>query len=125
MPWVPVAQPERSQGGAMLTQEEKKLGKTLKKNVHLTPEELTGVNTREGLIQLLSSKNVNWSDLEPYKTVDDPKDYAEELPRDIVDACTPSAAMNHFIRDLLRDGYVHNHAHMYLAAYVVHFRRIK
>ena len=66
-----------------------------------------------------------WSDLEPYKTGYDPKDYADELPRDIVDACTPSAAMNHFIRDLMSNGYVHNHARMYLAAYIVHFRRIK
>lgn len=42
-----------------LTQDEKRLGKTLKKNVKLTAEELATVNTKKGLIKLLSSKNIN------------------------------------------------------------------
>ena len=42
-----------------LTQEEKILGKTLKGMVKLTNEELSAINTRKGLLQLLSSKNIN------------------------------------------------------------------
>ena len=42
-----------------LTPEEKRLGKTLKKNVRLTAAELAAVNSKEGLVQLLSAKNVN------------------------------------------------------------------
>lgn len=42
-----------------LTQEEKQLGKTLKKNVRLSEQELAEVTSKKGLIQLLSTKNVN------------------------------------------------------------------
>jgi len=42
-----------------LSPEEKRVGKTLKKNVDLTVEELEAVNTKKGLIQLLTSKNIN------------------------------------------------------------------
>ena len=66
-----------------------------------------------------------WQDTEPYKTGLSANDYAVELPQDIVTGTTPNACLNHFIRDLHETGYVHNHARMYLAAYVVHFRRIK
>ena len=41
--------------------EEKLLGKTLKKSVWLTEEELATINTRKGLIQLLARKNINIS----------------------------------------------------------------
>ncbi len=51
--------PKPSKQTSALTQEEKILGKTLKKSVHLTSEELAAVNTRKGLFQLLSTKNVN------------------------------------------------------------------
>jgi len=44
-----------------LTQEEKHVGKTLKKNVELTPEELNDINTKAGLIKLLSTKNIDVS----------------------------------------------------------------
>jgi polyphosphate kinase 2 len=40
-----------------LTQEEKRVGKTLKKA--LTEEDLTQVNSKKGLLQLLATKNVN------------------------------------------------------------------
>jgi len=66
-----------------------------------------------------------WQDAEPYKTGFSSSDYASELPQDIVTGTTPNACLNHFIRDLHETGYVHNHARMYLAAYVVHFRRIR
>jgi polyphosphate kinase 2 len=42
-----------------LSQEEKALGRTLKKSVRLTEDELNAVNTRRGLLELLSTKNVN------------------------------------------------------------------
>ena len=66
-----------------------------------------------------------WTDIEPYKTGFESNDYADELPADIAKAETPNACINHFIKDLTDTGYVHNHARMYLAAYVVHFRRVK
>ncbi|MFP6835989.1 MAG: polyphosphate kinase 2 [Pseudomonadales bacterium] len=48
-----------SGGGNALSSDEKILGKTLNKTLRLTPEELHLVNTRKGLIELLSSKHVN------------------------------------------------------------------
>lgn len=42
-----------------LTQEEKILGKTLKKTSTLTREELAAVSSKKGLLKLLSTKNVN------------------------------------------------------------------
>jgi len=66
-----------------------------------------------------------WTDIELYKTGFESNDYADELPADIAKAETPNACINHFIKDLTDTGYVHNHARMYLAAYVVHFRRVK
>jgi deoxyribodipyrimidine photo-lyase len=68
--------------------------------------------------------NAIWSDREPYKTGLSGEDYADELPQDIRQGRT-GTVMDVFIGDLLHTGYVHNHARMYLAAYVVHWRRIK
>ncbi len=42
-----------------LTNDEKVVGKALKSAVHLEPEELASISTRAGLLQLLSSKNVD------------------------------------------------------------------
>ena len=66
-----------------------------------------------------------WVDIEDYKTGFTADDYAEALADDIADGETDSAAMNHFIAELKTTGYLHNHARMYLAAYIVHWRRIK
>ena len=66
-----------------------------------------------------------WADIEDYKTGFAASDYADELPDDIANGETDSAAMNHFIAELKTTGYLHNHARMYLAAYIVHWRRIK
>ena len=65
-----------------------------------------------------------WHDVEPYKTGFNAKDYATELPNDIVTAQTGVACLDAFIRALIETGHVHNHARMYLASYIVHFRRI-
>ena len=42
-----------------LSDDEKRLGKTLKKNIKLTEDELAAVNTKKGLLKLLTSKNIN------------------------------------------------------------------
>jgi deoxyribodipyrimidine photo-lyase len=41
------------------------------------------------------------------------------------DAGQYKTGINAFIHELTATGYIHNHARMYLASYVVHFRRIK
>jgi deoxyribodipyrimidine photo-lyase len=66
-----------------------------------------------------------WKDVEPYKTGFTQQDYADVLPDDIVTGNTGVACIDAFIHELIDTGYLHNHARMYLASYVVHFRRIK
>ncbi len=66
-----------------------------------------------------------WSDIEPYKTGFDSAEYALEMPTDIVEGRTGVACLDYFIGELIATGYLHNHARMYLAAYVVHFRRVR
>lgn len=66
-----------------------------------------------------------WQDREPYKTGFDAADYADELPDDIRQGTTECSAINAFCRQLFESGYLHNHARMYVAAYVVHWRRVK
>jgi deoxyribodipyrimidine photo-lyase len=66
-----------------------------------------------------------WEDLEPYKTGFDVDDYADELPADFVEARTGIDYIDHFVNELHTTGYLHNHARMWLAAYVVHGRRVK
>ena len=66
-----------------------------------------------------------WEDLEPYKTGFAANDYSEELPQDIRKGETDVLCINQFIHVLIKEGYLHNHARMYIASYVVHFRRIK
>jgi len=50
---------EKSGNHNALTQNEKMMGRTLKKNVRLTEEEIAAVNSKKGLITLLSTKHVN------------------------------------------------------------------
>lgn len=45
--------------GNALTPEEKLVGKTLKKAVRLSEDELDAINTKKGLLQLLTTKNVD------------------------------------------------------------------
>jgi deoxyribodipyrimidine photo-lyase len=74
---------------------------------------------------LAHSPELAWTDAEAYKTGFDRSDYADKLPEDIRKGETELASINHFIRDLLDTGYMHNHTRMYLASYIVHFRRVK
>lgn len=50
--------------------------------------------------------------------------YAEVLPSDIREGRTGIAAIDQSVSQLYRDGYLHNHARMWLASYVVHYRRV-
>lgn len=65
-----------------------------------------------------------WSSIEPYKTGWSEAEYAPTLPEDVRAGETPSACINSFIHTLCDTGYLHNHARMYLASYVVHWRRV-
>lgn len=66
-----------------------------------------------------------WRDREPYKTGYRAEDYADTLPADIAAGCTGVAVIDHFARELVETGWLHNHARMYLAAYVVHWRLVR
>ncbi len=66
-----------------------------------------------------------WVDREPYKTGWKPRDYADALPNDIQEGTTGLACIDAFSRELRATGYLHNHARMWMAAYVVHWRRVK
>ncbi|MDH3601296.1 MAG: polyphosphate kinase 2 [Candidatus Tectomicrobia bacterium] len=56
----PVSVPRKKSGNHnALTQNEKLIGRTLKKTVRLSEEEIAAVNTKKGLISLLSTKNIN------------------------------------------------------------------
>jgi len=50
--------------------------------------------------------------------------YAEKLPLDIRQGCTGVAAIDNSVRILYATGYLHNHARMWLASYVVHVRKV-
>jgi deoxyribodipyrimidine photo-lyase len=64
-----------------------------------------------------------WEDREPAKT--GVREYAAELPEDIPAGRTGLACMDAFAAELRETGYLHNHARMWVAAYVVHFRRVR
>ena len=66
-----------------------------------------------------------WHDQEGYKTGWRAADYADDLPADIEAGETGLACIDAFSRDLRTTGYLHNHARMWLASYVVHVRRVK
>lgn len=66
-----------------------------------------------------------WHDQEAYKTGFRPSDYADELPQDITNGQTGIPFIDDFCHELLETGYLHNHARMWLAAYIVHWRRVR
>ena len=73
----------------------------------------------------IASPDAIWVDVEAYKTGFVASDYADDLPADIARGATGVACIDAFITTLLETGYLHNHARMYVAAYVVHWRQIK
>jgi deoxyribodipyrimidine photo-lyase len=65
-----------------------------------------------------------WEDQEPYKTGLPADAYQATLPPDIAEGRTGLACIDAFVSELRSTGYLHNHARMWFAAYVVHFRRV-
>jgi deoxyribodipyrimidine photo-lyase len=53
-----------------------------------------------------------------------PGAYAQQLPDDIRQARTGVPVIDQTVRDLYATGYLHNHARMWLASYVVHLRKV-
>lgn len=66
-----------------------------------------------------------WQDREAIKTGYRAADYATELSKDIRDGTTTLACMDSFSNQLSATGYLHNHARMWFAAYIVHWRRTR
>ena len=66
-----------------------------------------------------------WQDREPYKTGFAAVNYEAELPADISDGTTTLACIDGFAHELRETGYLHNHARMWFAAYIVHWRRVR
>ena len=54
-----------------------------------------------------------------------PRSYAATLPADLGAGRTGLACMDGFIAELHATGWLHNHARLWLAAYLVHWRRIR
>jgi deoxyribodipyrimidine photo-lyase len=66
-----------------------------------------------------------WHDREPLKTGHAPERYAAALPADLLEARTGLACIDGFAAELHTTGWLHNHARMWLASYVVHWRRVR
>ena len=66
-----------------------------------------------------------WNDVEDYKTGFGPDDYADEIPSDVLNAETGTACIDQFLSKLVTTGWIHNHARLYLAGYICHWRRVK
>lgn len=66
-----------------------------------------------------------WKDREPIKTGYRASDYATQLGDDITDGTTTLACIDGFSHQLKETGYLHNHARMWLSAYIVHWRKIR
>ena len=50
--------------------------------------------------------------------------YARALPPDVLRACTGVPVIDESVRTLRESGYLHNHARMWLASYLVHVRHV-
>lgn len=48
----------------------------------------------------------------------------EELPREIQRGKTGLVCMDEIVRELIETGYLHNHARMWFASFVIHFRKL-
>ena len=66
-----------------------------------------------------------WLDRDPYKTGYTANDYAEVLPDDIINGTTKLVCIDSFSHQLRETGYLHNHARLWLASYIVHWRSIR
>ncbi len=50
--------------------------------------------------------------------------YRTDMPQDVLEARTGIAAIDQAVRELYATGYLHNHARMWLASYLVHLRKV-
>ncbi len=66
-----------------------------------------------------------WEDREHYKTGWDADDYAGEMPEDVLTAATGNDFVDGAVSELYETGYLHNQLRMKLAAYLVHWRRVR
>lgn len=66
-----------------------------------------------------------WQDLQAYKTGFTAAEYSDVMPVDICEARTDVAIINQLIEEMYCNGYLHNHARLYLASYIVHWRKVK
>ena len=69
--------------------------------------------------------NEIWQDREPYKTGYSATDYDPQLPEDVQQGTTGLVCIDRLSQDLQQNGYLHNHGRMWMAAYLVHWRRIQ
>lgn len=65
-----------------------------------------------------------WQDREPAKRTWRQRGNTVTMPTDITEARTGLACMDGFVKELQETGYLHNHARMWFASYVIHFRRV-
>ena len=63
-------------------------------------------------------------DQEDHKTGHAAGEYQQGLPNDIREGRTNLACMDGFRKELVTQGWLHNHARMWMAAYLVHWRRV-
>ncbi len=66
-----------------------------------------------------------WRDRESYKTGFPASSYAADLPANLREGTSGLRCMDSFSVDLHTVGYLHNHARMWLAAYTVHWLRVR
>lgn len=64
-----------------------------------------------------------YEDLEPAK-VPLGKDFLGDMPDDIQQGKTGLVCMDETVRELVETGYLHNHARMWFASFVIHFRKV-
>ncbi len=66
-----------------------------------------------------------WQDQEPYKTGFTADAYTDDVPKEILAGETTLVCMDDFSKDLRDTGYLHNHARLWFAAYIVHWRHVR
>lgn len=66
-----------------------------------------------------------WDDREQGASGLPPTAYRQDLPEDIAGGSTGLACIDAFRHQLVHEGWLHNHARMWLAAYLVHWRRVR
>ena len=65
-----------------------------------------------------------YDDQEDHKTGHAASEYQQDLPDDIREGRTQLACMDGFRNELVTHGCLHNHARMWMAAYLLHWRRV-